>query len=190
MSDENPTASPDIDAPFGLAVRDRRGRLGITLDQLAQASGVSAGALSRIERGLLGVSLRNAIAIAQGLGCDLSELVQAQPALVTRAGEHLRFLHEASQVERLALAHPRPGLELLQYSLPLGAQSEPFAAHQPGTREVFHVLDGQIKVWTATEALTLGPGDTATLLMDTEHRFENVGTTPARLILLIAGGPG
>ena len=60
-------ASDAEDAAFGAAVRARRAQLGITLDQLAQASGVSPGALSRVERGLLATSLRNAMAIAHGV---------------------------------------------------------------------------------------------------------------------------
>lgn len=101
------------DAHFGTAVRTRRAQLGITLDQLAQASGVSAAALSRVERGLLSPSLRNALAIAQGLGCELAELVARESAHITRAGHNLRFLDEATGIERVALARPSPDVELL-----------------------------------------------------------------------------
>jgi transcriptional regulator with XRE-family HTH domain len=52
MSTENSPPSADSDLQFGLAVRARRAQLAITLDQLAQASGVTSGALSRVERGL------------------------------------------------------------------------------------------------------------------------------------------
>ena len=53
MSKIVPSHEADADAQFGMAVRARRAQLGITLDQLAVASGVSSGALSRVERGLL-----------------------------------------------------------------------------------------------------------------------------------------
>lgn len=181
------TAESEPDVLFGLAVRARRAQLGITLDQLATASGVSSGALSRVERGLLGVSLRNAMAIARGLDCELSELVQ-QPlsqVQVTRAGDYLRFVDDSTGVERLALAQPTPGIRLLQYSLPPGAASSHFAAHRTGTREVFHILAGQIRVWSGTESTLLQAGDTATLVMDTEHHFRNEGETPASLMLLV-----
>ena len=190
MNDLDSTRPAAADALFGQAVRERRARVGVTLEQLAHSSGVSAGALSRVERGLLGVSLRNAMAIAQGLGCDLGELVEKPSAQITRAGEHLRFVHEPSQVERVALARPRPGLELLLYRLPPGTHSEPFAAHTAGTREVFHVLEGEVQVWSGAEAVLLRPGDTATLAMDTDHRFDNPGNVPASLILLVAASPG
>ena len=34
------------------------------------------------------------------------------------------------------------------------------------------------------------PGDTATLAMGTDHRFENPGNVPASLILLVTASPG
>ena len=79
MNSTTASEASEQDALFGAAVRARRAQLGITLDQLAQASGVSPGALSRVERGLLATSLRNAMAIARGLGCELGELVQSTP---------------------------------------------------------------------------------------------------------------
>ena len=183
-------ANLEPDAQFGAAVRLKRAQLGITLDQLALASGVTSGALSRVERGLLNVSLRNASAIARGLGCELGELLQTSSvAHVTRAADHARFLHEDSGVERVALAHPSPGLDLLSYRLPAGAQSSHFAPHPPGTREVFHVLKGSIRIWTAGDSVLLHDGDTAVLAMDAEHRFANEGDSTATLILLVVS-PG
>lgn len=180
-------ALQEQDADFGNAVRTRRAQLGVTLDQLAGTSGVSAAALSRIERGLLSPSLRNALAIARGLGCELGELVAREGAEVTRAGENLRFFDEATGIERLALARPTPDVELLAYTVPAGAASSVFAAHKAGTREIFHILAGQLEVHAARETLMLNAGDTATLRVDSEHWFRNPGRRPARLILTVIG---
>ncbi len=186
MPTETLPPSSESDLQFGLAVRARRAQLAITLDQLAQASGVTPGALSRVERGLLSVSLRNAMAIARGLGCELGELIQSPAAAqITRAGEHPRFAHEDTGIVRLAIARPSPGLELLHYEVPLGQQSSPFAPHRPGTREVFYLESGQLRVWTGVESVLLHAGDSAQLGVDTEHRFANEGTGPARFILLV-----
>ena len=186
MNSATPSEASEQDAQFGAAVRARRAQLGITLDQLAQASGVSPGALSRVERGLLATSLRNAMAIARGLGCELGELIQSTPtAQITRAGENLRFVDEASGVERLALASPSAGVNLVQYRFPARAVSSHFAAHRAGTREVFHVLEGSIEVFTAQEQVLLHAGDTATLVVDSEHRLVNASDVTARLLLLV-----
>ena len=187
QSTEAKSPEQEQDLQFGLAVRMRRAQLAITLDQLAQASGVSPGALSRVERGLLSASLRNALAIARGLDCTLADLLQAPAtAKIVRAGEHRRFMHENMGVERLALAQPVPGLSLVQYRVPVGAESSHFAAHRTGTREVFHILEGTLRVWSGADSSLLHTGDTATLSMDAEHRFANEGDSEARFILLVA----
>lgn len=176
-----------MEQEFGIAVRTRRSQLGVTLDQLAETSGVSAAALSRVERGLLSPTLRNALAIARGLGCDLSELVAHEAPEITRAGENLRFHDEATGIERLALARPGPDVELLSYTVPPGATSSRFAAHKPGTREIFHLLAGRLQVHTARQVIVLDAGDTATLRVDSEHWFTSTGNEPARVILLVLG---
>ena len=186
VTSQDASADADADRQFGLTVRTRRAQLGITLDQLAQASGVTAGALSRVERGLLSVSLRNAQAIARGLGYDLGELLQPPVAVqITRAGDYARFVHEDTGIVRQALAHPAPGLEWLHYEVPAGQESSHFAAHRAGTREVFYILSGQLRVWTGGDSILLHAGDTAQLLMDTEHRFVNEGKSTAQLLLLV-----
>ncbi|WP_421592779.1 helix-turn-helix domain-containing protein [Shinella sp. M27] len=178
------TETQEQDIRFGNAVRTRRTQLGVTLDQLAETSGVSAAALSRVERGLLSPSLRNALAIARGLGCELSELVERESAEIIRAGENLRFYDEATGIERLALARPSPDIELLAYTVPPGAVSSRFAAHKPGSREIFHILSGRLEIH-AQETVTLETGDTVVLRVDCEHWFANVGDDPVRLILTI-----
>lgn len=177
----------DDDTAFGLAARSRRAQLGLTLEQLAETSGVSAAALSRVERGLLGPSLRNAQAIARALGCSLGELVGEQGATITRQGENLRYTDPATGIERIALARPTAEAELLRYLVPPGATSSRFAAHKPGTREIFHLLAGHLQVHTAQETITLASGDTAVLRVDSEHWFHNPGTKAAQIILLILG---
>ena len=175
------------DVRFGNAVRKRRTRLGVTLDQLADTSGVSAAALSRVERGLLSPSLRNAVAIARGLGCELGELVERGGAQVSRAGEKLRFFDETTGIERVTLARPTSDVELLAYLVPAGATSNRFAAHEPGTREIFHILTGRLEIHTTQETITLNAGDTATLRVDSEHWFKSVAKGPTRIILTIIG---
>ncbi|WP_110970134.1 helix-turn-helix domain-containing protein [Pseudomonas huaxiensis] len=182
MKDNNEQAEQ---GQFGAAVRQRRLQLGVTLDQLAQSSGVSAAALSRVERGMLSPSLRNALAIARGLGCDLSELIEQDYAEVTRAGENLRFVDEATGIVRLALARPSADLELLSYTVPPGASSARFAPHRSGGREIFHILSGTLEVNAGDQVIELRAGDTATVRVDCEHWFRNIGDEDVRIVLTI-----
>lgn len=177
---------PRRDAAFGAAVRARRAQMGITLEQLAQATGISRSALSRIERDELGTSLNYGLAIAQALGCDLAELVVQEAARITRAADVARYTDPASGVQRLALARPAPGMEWVAYTLPPGAQSSHFAPHPSGTREFFHIIAGQVQIHMAEESFTLSAGDTATLRADVPHGFRNIGDEQAHIMLLIS----
>lgn len=184
-------SAPDIprhDAAFGAAVRARRAEIGITLEQLAEASGISRSALSRIERDELGTSLNYGLAIAQALGCELADLLAAPaPAItLTRSADSLRYTDPASGVQRQTIARPAPGLQWLLYTLPAGAHSSAFAPHASGTRETFHVIEGVVQVSAGGQTLKLHRGDTARLRADTEHHFRNAGRGTARLMLLIA----
>lgn len=62
---------------LGAEIRKRRKALNITLEELALSINDHNGNLSRIERGLLGVSDEKLRAIAQALGCTVSELYAA-----------------------------------------------------------------------------------------------------------------
>ncbi|MDO5087795.1 MAG: XRE family transcriptional regulator [Comamonadaceae bacterium] len=186
----NRTDLPRHDAAFGAAVRARRAVIGITLEQLAEATGISRSALSRIERDELGTSLNYGLAIAQALGCELQELLAAPAATritqLTRAGEGLRYTDPASGVQRRTLAEPGPGLQWLAYTLPAGATTSRFAAHPAGSCECFHVIQGAVLIEVDGQRLRLGPGDTACLRADAEHHFRNTGRGKARVMLLVA----
>lgn len=58
----------------GAEIRRRRKALGMTLEELAHATGGNDGNLSKIERGLLGYSDETIQKIAKALGCSVSDL--------------------------------------------------------------------------------------------------------------------
>nr|WP_240775428.1 XRE family transcriptional regulator [Neokomagataea tanensis] len=162
--------------------------MGITLEQLADTCGVSAAALSRFERGLLSPSLRNALHIARGLDCDLSELVERATVKIIRSGENLRFFDEETGIERLALARPSSSIEVLRYKVPAKTRSKLFAAHQRGTREIFYMLTGSLEIHTELDDISLNEGDSAIIQVDQEHWFENKKNTVANFIIAISAG--
>ncbi|HIW90315.1 MAG TPA: XRE family transcriptional regulator [Candidatus Corynebacterium avicola] len=178
----------DTQRAFGAAVRSRRAELGITLQQLAETTGISGGALSRIERGALNTSLQNAVAIASALGTELNDLLDAGDALtVTRRSEAREFVDPESGVVRTMLGRPSPGVELIRYALPGHSVTPEFAPHKARTVETIHLLTGRVGIFAeAEEVATLDAGDTAQVPGDRHHHLENPGPTEATLILLIA----
>lgn len=65
----------DIKKRFGLAVKERRGALGISQEELAMRIGADQAYVSRIEAGQMNVTLETAEQIALALQTDVAELL-------------------------------------------------------------------------------------------------------------------
>lgn len=163
---------------FGAAVRARRAELGITMEQLATASGVSRGTLSRIENNELTTSLANAVSIADALGSDLSDLLAGPDALLVRAADAAAYT-DPSGIRRTSLARPVPGVEVIRYMIPAGASSVEFAAHAPRSVETVHLISGCLTYRRDDQIYDLAQGDTLVIRADTAHSFTNPGTGTA-----------
>ncbi len=176
-----------MQSEFGAAVRVRRGELGMTLEQLAEASGVSMATLSRLERGALNPSLSRAVAIAAALGADLDSLLTQRPAItvVRRDAAPARFDADTGTTRR-SLARPAPGIEVVRYEIAPASSTREFAAHPVRTVETFHVLRGEVTlVGDDVDLATLEQGDTAEVRGDHRHRIVNAGSDPAEVLLVI-----
>ena len=54
--------------------------------------------------------------------------------------------------------------------------------------EMFHVLEGNIRIWCGEETFEVTTGATAVLPRGVPHRFENTGTTVARMLIAVTPG--
>ena len=63
-----------------------------------------------------------------------------------------------------------------------GRTSEP---HPPGSRELIHVLDGEISLEAAGRSVLLETGDAASFPGDAPHGYRNTGDHPARFTLAV-----
>ena len=51
--------------------------------------------------------------------------------------------------------------------------------------EISYVVAGSFRIWRSGEVLDIGPGGVALLPRDQAHTFQNVGSTPGRLLTVI-----
>lgn len=93
---------------FGREVRRRRGVLGLTLEQLAEKSGLTPNYIGTVENGRRDPSLSTVLALAKGLGLSASELLGG-------AGETTPAASEASAlIQTLSPDVQEAVLELLR----------------------------------------------------------------------------
>jgi transcriptional regulator with XRE-family HTH domain len=185
-----PTSSPgdeagaaDLGKRVAENLRERRRVLGLSLDDLARASGVSRAALSQIETCKTNPSLSVLWKVAVGLGLPFAELLgQGREAvsLLRRAeGQTLRSPDGKFESRPLTRAGAGPGVEV--YELRLAGHSKHLSEpHSPGTRELIVVLSGSLRMTVEPESYLLGIGDSLVFPADQQHVYENPGPAEAR----------
>ncbi len=167
----------------GINLRDMRKARGLSLDQLAVASGVSRAALSQIETQRTNPSLGVLWKIAVGLGIHFSELlgVTSQTVSVLRRSEAqvLRSSDGKMESRPLAPAGSSPSTEAYELRLAAGGHhdSDP---HATGTRELVVVLGGRLRLRVGSESYDLAGGDAISFTADQPHSYENIGISDMR----------
>jgi XRE family transcriptional regulator, regulator of sulfur utilization len=173
----------DLAKRVGAQLREKRKARGLSLDELAVASGVSRAALSQIELYKSNPSLGVLWKIAVGLGIPFSELIggEGQGLSVLRRSDAqvLRSSDGKMESRPLSPAGSNPWVEL--YELRLAARaSHASDPHASGTREIVVVLSGSLNLRVGSEICELGPGDSISFRADQAHAYENPGTSEGR----------
>jgi transcriptional regulator with XRE-family HTH domain len=168
----------DLARRVAVNLRERRKAKGLSLDELAIASGVSRAALSQIETNKTNPSLSVLWKIAVGLQIPFSELLgESEPSanLLRRAdAQVLRSTDGRMESRPVTPAGLSRFLEV--YELRLSPRSSHQSeAHAQGTQELIVVLTGTLRMHVAGEQYDLGPGDSLTFPADRPHGYENPG---------------
>jgi transcriptional regulator with XRE-family HTH domain len=164
-------------------LREQRKRRDLSLDQLAQVTGVSRAALSQIETQKTNPTIGVLWKIASGLGIPFSDLTgEARAALsVLRRGESqlLRSIGGKFDSRPLMPADGIPKIEMyeLRFSAHSRHASEP---HGPGTQEILIVLSGSMKMIVGDQSNDLAVGDSVVFDANKPHIYENPGSSEAR----------
>jgi transcriptional regulator with XRE-family HTH domain len=164
-------------------LRERRKARGLSLDELAAASGVSRAALSQIETQKSNPSLSVLWKIAVGLGIPFSELLgNAGPSANLLRRVDAQVLRSADgRMESRPMAPAGFSRDIEVYELRLAGRSVHAAeAHGAGTTELIVVLSGLLRMHVAGEKFDLGPGDSLAFPADRPHTYENPGGAEAR----------
>jgi len=174
---------------IGTRVRQERQSRRWTLDQLAEAAGVSRRMVVNVEQGAANPSVGTLLRISDALGIGLPALVeppQPKPVKVTRHGDGAVLWSSESGGRGVLVAGTEPPdvLELWDWTLGPGDHhiSE---AHTTGTKELVQVQQGAVTVEVADQTVTLETGDAVAFPGDVAHSYANPGTQPARFSLAV-----
>lgn len=172
----------DVDgvlAKLTAQLRLQRTRRGLSIEDLAAASGVSRSMISDIERGAKVPSVLVLARLATALDVTVSRLLgedQPEPVILLRASGQ-PTLTDPSGWERRILSPNLPGVEfeLIRTAVPAGVVIGAFAAHAPGSREYVAVESGRLLVTLDGVEHLLAAGDALYYAGDRTHAFANPG---------------
>lgn len=174
---------------LGLRIRYRRKKRVWTLDQLADASGVSRAGISRIERGETVPSTTTLSRIAEALGITFAELMPVhsnEELVLLKACEQPVFTDD-NGFERRCIAPilPSRGLDWVHNTLPAGETTGIFYPHISGVEEYIYVLEGALEACLGEARHKLQAGDSLYYRAQVPRQFTTVGNAPCQYFIII-----
>jgi len=169
------SSTAEVQAHPGQRFRRLRIRRGLSLAQVARATGVSVGFLSSLERGQMRSSIATLRRIARFYRTNILSLFET-------AGEHPRLVRPAER--KILETTPDVRMELLAWGntamephlfrvKPGGGSGESYS-HEG--EEFLHILRGDFEIWLdRKEHYRLKPGDSLYFESSTPHRWRNPG---------------
>jgi transcriptional regulator with XRE-family HTH domain len=179
----------DLAPIVGANLRRLRTRRGLSLEKLAQISGVSRAMLGQIELGQSAPTINVMWKISRALEVTFSALISARTqsgALVLRAGESkLLTSKDRSFTSRALFPFDEPRrVEFYELRLSPGS-TEDADPHPPGTAENLVVTAGAVEIDVAGDTHRLDAGDAILFEADTAHAYRNPGKVEAVMYLVM-----
>ncbi len=188
LEEEAPTETAVMNEALGSALRHTRLARGETLEAVAQAMGISASALSTLERTGAGVSFKALADLAQYYGTTVSRLSgqEAAGSPVVRAGAARTWPMPVAGVRVEVLAEGRRQMDCHRFILSPGAASDGGYEHEG--EEFITVLEGRFRITLdGAEVHDLGPGDSIYFESRRPHAWANAAD--GRTVLLWINTP-
>jgi transcriptional regulator with XRE-family HTH domain len=178
---------------LGARIRDARLAQKITLNALSETTGLSAGFLSRLERGETNASISNLIAISSALHIALRDFFEDPQAelgpeyVLTRATDRRKKAPLVANGYTYNLSSgdlPDQQMSAFELTFPPGEKVHPKLVKHEG-EEVLYLLDGTIEFAIGSDTFVMNAGDCVHFNCEQPHMGRNVGKKPARLLMIV-----
>ncbi|KRA00113.1 MerR family transcriptional regulator [Mesorhizobium sp. Root157] len=197
---QNPHAVKDtkekvLEVAIGHEVRAFRKKLGITVADLANATNISLGMLSKIENGITSPSLTTLQALSHALGVPLTSLFrrfeEERSAVFVKAGEGVdverRGTRAGHQYNLLGhIGSNTSGVVVEPYLITLNEHSDVFPTFQHDGMEFLYMLEGEVVYRHGSNLFHMEPGDSLFFDADAPHGPEEMTRFPIRYLSIIS----
>lgn len=178
---------------IGQQIRHFRSELRMTIAEVANLAGLSAGMMSKIERGLSSPSLSTLVAIAAALNVPVTAFFrkyeEQRDCSYVRRGEGLvieRVGTRAGHEYRLLGHNIRGRVDVEPYLITLTDESEVFPLFQHPGVEFIYLLEGEMLYRHGRKTYALCPGDALFFDAEATHGPEVLQRLPVRMIAVLS----
>ncbi|MEQ1941033.1 XRE family transcriptional regulator [Mesorhizobium sp. VNQ89] len=197
---QNPHAVRDpkekvLEVAIGREVRAFRKKLGITVADLAQATNLSLGMLSKIENGITSPSLTTLQALSRALGVPVTAFFrrfeEERGAVFVKAGEGVEIERRGTRAghQYSLLGHVdanTSGVVVEPYLISLTEQSDVFPTFQHEGMEFIYMLEGEVVYRHGSHLFHMQPGDSLFFDADAPHGPEELTKLPMKYLSIIS----
>jgi transcriptional regulator with XRE-family HTH domain len=179
-----------VSVNIGERLRELREARNISMRALATRSGLSANALSMIERGRASPSVSTLYKLADALGVSITSFfgsdTERKQVVFLRAEERTRVSFTRGIFEALGGEQFVGRVEPFMLTLESNANSGPRTMAHTGHEFVF-CLRGQLEYQVERQVYQLAAGDSLLFAAHLKHRWKNLGGNVATALIIISG---
>jgi transcriptional regulator with XRE-family HTH domain len=181
----------DSKTSVGQEIKDLRKASDVTLSTLSEATGLSKGYLSQIERGISSPSIKALHSIGKALGVNISWFFPTISGeedglkdFIVRGNKRRKLVFESGIQDELLSPNLGRGIELLRCT---------FAPHSFSGKEPYEhkgeeagfLVSGQLTLWLDGKKIALRTGDSFAFESTIPHRYANESDDEAVIIWAI-----
>jgi transcriptional regulator with XRE-family HTH domain len=185
-----PATSVNSDLEIGARIRAARHRLGMSLEQVAEETGLTKGFISQVERNLTSVSVASLVNICNAVGLRIGSLFEPGRRDLIRYADRPRINFGGINVTEFMLTPANQGqVQVIQSEIGPGGGSgeEPYALN--GQAEFVHVVSGQLDITVHGDTYLLETGDSLTFSPRDPHSWRNPSDSDTIVLWVLAPSP-
>jgi transcriptional regulator with XRE-family HTH domain len=181
-----PLAARNDTPKVGARVRSLRRERGLTIEQLAAATGLTKGFISQLERDRTAPSLSSIARICDALGVRLSTIFEREPAPALVRHDERAQVDNPHTLSFLLSSRDEHRFQAIESEVAPGGGAGEELTSLPGEMEFVYVLEGSLELRVGDEVHVLEAGDALTYQLSKAHTWKNNSRTEKLRVLWVA----
>ena len=186
MPRATPLAARNDTPKVGARVRSLRRERGLTIEQLAAATGLTKGFISQLERDRTAPSLSSIARICDALGVRLSTIFEREPAPALVRHDERAQVDNPHTLSFLLSSRDEHRFQAIESEVAPGGGAGDELTSLPGEMEFVYVLEGSLELRVGDEVHVLEAGDALTYQLSKAHTWKNNSRTEKLRVLWVA----